>query len=203
MPSRGTMPVARGSQPRPAVPTHRFPGMEAAARHFKIDVAVDRREEQVQVDVAHRAGHPLPGGHPDQRLLLRVALHGDDGKVLAQEERAFGLLLVDGAGQPAPFFRAARVAEDRRLLPGKARRESFSFPRAVAAAARVQVTLHAAATAPELAAVYGPPQTTLVKAQSQTLHRHAAAGSPPEAPRAAPAAAEPVPADKTQAGDDR
>lgn len=199
MPSRGTMPVARGSQPRPAVPGHKFPGFEGSAQKIKLDASVDRREELLTVDISHRAGHPLPGGHPDQRLLLRVAFQSEEGKALAQEERAFGLVLVDASGKPAPFFRAAKVGEDRRLLPGgKGRRETFAIPRSAAApGSRALVTLLVAPTAPELAAIYGPPRLFPIKTVTQALHRRAA----PSPQKGDTEAEGPVPADKTQAGE--
>ena len=41
-----------------------------------------------------------------------------NGSKLSTEERSYGMVLADAAGQPAPFFKPC-ASEDRRLIPGK------------------------------------------------------------------------------------
>jgi hypothetical protein len=177
MPSRGTEPVARGAKPRPNVPSHSFPGAVLLGKATRLEAAVRGRPGEVAVTIQHGAGHMMPSGYVDRRLLLRAEYQGPDGSKLAIEERSFGVFLVDEAGQPAPFFRAARVKEDRRIAPGRPHIETFVLPQpgvpgavsVAAAPARVVFSLVAAPTAPELRAVYGEPELAVIKSVTLNL----------------------------------
>lgn len=176
MPSRGSEPVARGSKPRPNVPSHAFPGAVGLGKLIRLEVAGSAKPGEIGVELAHTAGHMLPSGYVDRRLILRVEWFAATGTKLASEDRSFGIKLVDAAGKPAPFYLAVRVQEDHRLIPGKTYTESFVIPTAAtvpavatAPVARVTLSLLAAPTAPELSAVYGEPTLALIKSTSHPV----------------------------------
>lgn len=177
MPSRGTEPVAKGAKPRPNVPAHLFPGAAAFGKQIRFEPAHQGKPGEVGVEIQHTAGHALPSGYVDRRLIVRAEFLTATGVKVATIDRSYGIKLVDAAGKPAPFFRAARIAEDRRMLPGKLYSEFFPIPSAPAGAApaaagppaRVTLSLLAAPTDPELSAVYGEPELTVLKSTSLTL----------------------------------
>ena len=176
MPSRGTEPVAKGAKPRANVPAHIFAGAVALGRQIRFELSQKGRPGEITVELQHNAGHMMPSGFVDRRLIVRAEFFAQNGSKLSSTDRAYGIKLVDAAGQPAPFFRAARVAEDRRMIPGKLYLESFPIPTvpvgatpATGAPARVTVSLLATPTAPELSAVYGEPELTVLRSTSLTL----------------------------------
>lgn len=184
MPSRGTEEVARGSKPRPNVPSHAFGGALAWGKLIRLELAANAKPGEINVEIQHNAGHALPSGYVDRRMLLRVEFFAANGSKIATEERSYGMKLVDASGQPAPFFQAVRIAEDHRLVPGRVHIETFKLPTAaapavppapgalgpaVAAASKVTLSLVAAGTAPELRAVYGEPTLVVIKTTSHPL----------------------------------
>lgn len=172
MPSRGTVAVARGSQPRPNVPSHAFPGPAALGKLVKFELLPRTRPGELAVEVSHGAGHMLPSGFVDRRLIVRAEWLSADGAKLATEDRAYGIMLSDDAGQPAPFFRATRVKQDRRMAPGKSYVETFRIPPPSGsgpAPAKLVLSLLAAPTAPELSTVYGEPELTVLRSTSANL----------------------------------
>lgn len=177
MPSRGTEPVARGAKPRPDVPSHGFPGaVTLGAKGTQLSAAPRGKPGEIAVTIQHSAGHMLPSGFVDRRLVLRAEYKAADGQTVFAEDRVFGVFLVDEAGQPAPFFRAARIKSERRIAPGKPYVEVFQLPQpgvpgvsVTAAPAKAVFSLLSAATAPELRAVYGEPELTVIKSVSLNL----------------------------------
>lgn len=186
MPSRGTEEVARGSKPRPNVPSHAFGGALAWGKLIRLELGGNAKPGEINVEIQHNAGHALPSGYVDRRMLLRVEFFAANGTKIATEERSYGMKLVDAAGQPAPFFQAVRIAEDRRLVPGRMHIETFKLPAAASAPAatpgagaglapvavapsKVTLSLVAAGTAPELRAVYGEPALVVIKTTSHPL----------------------------------
>lgn len=189
MPSRGTEEVARGSKPRPNVPSHAFGGALAWGKLIRLELATVAKPGEISVEIQHNAGHSLPSGYVDRRMLLRVEFFAANGAKIATEERSYGMKLVDAAGQPAPFFQAVRIAEDHRLVPGRVHVETFKLPTAAAPSAppppsappatapapaaavpaKVTLSLVAAGTAPELRAVYGEPALVVIKTTSHPL----------------------------------
>lgn len=177
MPSRGTEPVARGAKPRPNVPSHSFPGAVQLGKATKLEAAATRKPGEVAVTLLHNAGHMVPSGFVDRRLILRAEYQSADGQPLGAEERAFGVFLVDEADKPAPFFRAARIKEDRRIAPGKPHVELFQVPQpgtpglvtVAAPPARVTFSLVSSPTAKELRAVYGEPELAVIKSVTLNL----------------------------------
>lgn len=191
MPSRGTEPVAKGAKPRPNVPAHIFAGPTTLGKQIRFELSKHSKPGEVAVEISHTAGHMLPSGYVDRRLIVRAEFYNAAGAKVGQVDRSYGIKLVDAANQPAPFFRAVKVAEDRRMIPGKPYTESFPIPAglgptqapapvapappaapaAPAAGPPVKATLSllAASTAPELQAVYGEPELTVLKSTSLTL----------------------------------
>lgn len=176
MPSRGSAAVARGSQPRPNVPSHSFPGAAALAKLLKFELAQRNKPGEIAVEISHSAGHMLPSGFVERRLIVRAEWLGADGSKLGTEDRVYGIILSDDAGQPVPFFAATRIKQDRRMAPGKSYIESFRIPPAApgspaAPAGPVKLTLSliAAPTAPDLSAVYGEPELTVLRSTSANV----------------------------------
>lgn len=174
MPSRGSAAVARGSQPRPNVPSHAFPGAAALGKLVKFELAARNKPGEIAVEISHSAGHMLPSGFVDRRLLVRAEWLGEGGSKLGTEDRVYGIMLSDDAGQPVPFYAATRIKQDRRMAPGKSYIESFRIPPATPgspAAGPVKLTLSliAAPTAPDLSAVYGEPELTVLRSTSANV----------------------------------
>lgn len=171
MPSRGSEPVARGGKARPDVPSHALPGAAALGARLRLEVSLDPRAAQLTVELAHGAGHMLPSGHADRRLILRAAFLDRGGAEVAAAERSYGIFLVDEAGAPAPFYQAHAVKEDRRLPPERPDRQVFPLPPAPPerALARAVISVLAAPTAPELARFYGEPELTVLKSATVAL----------------------------------
>ncbi len=175
MPSRGSAAVARGSQPRPNVPAHSFPGAAALAKLLKFELVARNKPGEIAVEISHSAGHMLPSGFVDRRLLVRAEWLGADGSKLGTEDRVYGIMLSDDAGQSVPFFHATRIKQDRRMAPGKSYIESFRIPPAPASPAapagpvKLTLSLIAAPTAPDLSAVYGEPELTVLRSTSANV----------------------------------
>ncbi len=186
MPADGKAPVARGSRARPDVPSHTFPGAMALGKQLRLEVSVDRQGGLVTVELAHSAGHLLPSGYVDRRLIVRATFHDQAGAVVGSQEQAYGVFLEDEKGQPAPFFRAVRVKADRRMIPGKTYASSFKIPEAPETggtgggpASKVVISILAARTAPELSAVYGEPDLLVLRSAVHTLSGSRSQGGSP------------------------
>lgn len=76
---------------------------------------IDARVENVG------AGHAVPTGLPERRIIVRATALAAGGVKHAAAEHAFGRFLVDAAGKPAPFYAATRVLSDDRIPPNQAR----------------------------------------------------------------------------------
>ncbi|WP_410969685.1 hypothetical protein, partial [Salmonella sp. SAL4450] len=63
------------------------------------------------------AGHFVPTGLPERRVVLTVRAIDETGAERRVFEQVFGRILVDDRGAPAPFYRAERVASDNRIGP--------------------------------------------------------------------------------------
>jgi len=85
------------------------------------------------------AGHYVPTGLPARRLLVRVSAVNDSGAGQVLAEKSFGRKLVDGAGNPAPFFAAERVVEDTRVAPGKSTTARLTVELAAHGALRIEL----------------------------------------------------------------
>jgi hypothetical protein len=112
-------PIAEGAAARERIGDHRLavpagPGLafEATAR-----AAGDAIEVRVMVE-SRGAGHHLPTGSPERRLVVSVRALDAAGGEVARVEAAFGRVLVDADGRPAPHALAVREAEDTRIPAG-------------------------------------------------------------------------------------
>ena len=86
-----------------------------------------------------RAGHQVPTGQPERRVVLRVRTLRTDGVEVDYDERVYGRLLADAAGKEVPFHAATRVLLDNRLKPKEARSETFSLAGPPAGEVRAEV----------------------------------------------------------------
>ena len=147
MPSE-TVAVAEGEAVRPGVGHHGFLGLTRDLRRRALRLeAKASGKGRVRVEVAitnEGAGHRVPSGSPERRLVLRARTLGNDGREIGRAERTFGRRLVDAAGQAAPFWTAVRVAADERIAPGETRRETFELDGSSAGVVHVEVLWRAA-----------------------------------------------------------
>ena len=124
----GRAALAVGSPVRDGVPDHGMLGAAADLRRRALALEVsshdDPKSDMVVVDVTltnATAGHHVPAGLPERRIVVRVAVGGE------LSSRELGRVLVDAAGAEAPFWRATRVASDTRIAPRAAWRGRFEF----------------------------------------------------------------------------
>lgn len=90
-------------------------------------VTSDGQKLQVIVTLSNTgAGHAVPTGLPERRLQIALELVDSAGRSIVQEQ-SLGRVLVDAAGQEAPFFRAVRQGADSRLQPGESRSLTFEL----------------------------------------------------------------------------
>jgi len=163
--------VARGSPPRDGVPHHGFLGSDGKLRRraltLKLEVAEHEGRLQITVALANkRAGHRVPSGLPERRLVLRVRTVDPAGAEFARAERVYGRMLADEAGQSAPSFAATKLAGDNRLAPRETRLESFELDGPPAGEVRASVAYQP--LAPDIARKLGmavPREEALLEAR--------------------------------------
>jgi hypothetical protein len=130
MPSE-TVAVAEGEAARAGVGHHGLLGLSGRlrGRALTLAAAVSGRERlRVAVTLTNSgAGHRVPTGSPERRLILRARTVDADGREVARGERRYGRRLVDAEGRPSPFWSAVRVAVDDRLAPRESREEIFEL----------------------------------------------------------------------------
>jgi hypothetical protein len=125
--------VAVGGGARAEVHAHGFLGQTGDLRKRALagQVTVAAAEGgalQVTVQLRNRgAGHPVPTGLPERRVILSARTVDAAGAEIDRKEVRYGRVLVDGAGKPAPFFAAAHVASDNRIGPRTERQESLTL----------------------------------------------------------------------------
>lgn len=151
--------LAVGAAVRAGVPDHGLLGSAGDLRRsaFALAFFVQDQAEQLAVRVVltnQGAGHHVPAGLPERRIVITVALYDDAGTKLAERTSARGRVLVDAAGAPAPFWRAAKVAEDTRIPPNGDLTWDLTFPPPPAAGA-VEVTVEHVVVSDDLAKELG------------------------------------------------
>jgi hypothetical protein len=122
--------VAVGSPARPGVPNHAFSLDELRKTALAVSVTVRDVGKNLDVSVAlknNHAGHDIPSGLPERRLILRTSIVDAAGTSLKSAEHSYGRVLVDEQG-PAPFYAATRAAEDSRIAPLETRQQDFQLP---------------------------------------------------------------------------
>jgi hypothetical protein len=164
--------AAEGAAPRPSVPHHGFLGREGLLRRgaVELELVARRAGKSVQVTatlVARHAGHRLPTGAPEHRLVLRLRLVGKKGVTLAETQRSYGRRLGDARNQPAPFWKATRLIGDDRLAPDVPRVETWQI--AVAAGRAVAAELFYDDVASELQAPGEASRRTRIAGKTVTL----------------------------------
>ena len=116
------------------VANHSFPGRVGKLRQeaAKLDIATTVKGAQttVKVTVQSLVPHNLPATHPGwARVVLDLAIHGKNLKIVYSEQRIYGRTYADTKGQKTVFdFEAAKVLENTVLKPEESRVETFSFP---------------------------------------------------------------------------
>ncbi|MCX5746101.1 MAG: multiheme c-type cytochrome [Proteobacteria bacterium] len=151
--------IAVGSPVRAGVPHHGWLGVtrDLRVRAVALAVAVAVKDAGLAVDVTVTnvgAGHYIPSGLPERRLLVRAQLVDGKGAALGEQAWWLGRELVDDAGKPAAFWDATKVGADSRIAPGKAWHETWSGA-AAAGAVAVEVEVRYRAASPELATLLG------------------------------------------------
>lgn len=136
--------IATGSPPRTGVPHHGLLGLAADLRTRALALELGVREEGGTLVVAvgltnATAGHHVPSGLPERRILVRVRVRDAAGAELAEELRWLGRVLVDGAGAEVPFWQATRVGSDTRIAPRATWSDRFAFTPQVAGTVEVEV----------------------------------------------------------------
>jgi Cytochrome c554 and c-prime len=161
--------AAAGSGVRAKVRNHSFFGdkPDFRKRALKARVSVASAGGRVKVEIAlrnERAGHAVPSGLPERRLLVKVVALDATGVTIDHAERSYGRRLVDAAGAPAPFFRAAKVASDDRIAPRETRSETLDLKTPPAGALQITVSWQAIDPAiARLVAVEKPEEIVLLE----------------------------------------
>ena len=116
------------------VANHSFPGRVGKLRQeaAKLDIATTVKGAQttVTVTVQSLVPHNLPATHPGwARVVLDLAIHGKNLKIVYSEQRVYGRAYADAKGQKTVFdFEAVKVLENTVLKPEELRVETFTFP---------------------------------------------------------------------------
>jgi hypothetical protein len=125
-------PVAAGAAARVNASHHGFRGEGADMRKRALHVASTVRPSggRLRLEIVLKnvgAGHHVPTGVPDHRVVLEAATVDASGRELDRIEKTYGKMLVDGDGKPAPFFSAVKQIADTRLAPEEERREALEL----------------------------------------------------------------------------
>ncbi len=144
--------LAVGEKVRNGVPDHGLLGAVGDLRKtaLALEIAVSDAPGGLSVTITlanDGAGHHVPAGSPERRIVITTRLLDDTGKVLAKRTKALGRYLGDAAGNEVPFFEATRVLADTRIPPNGKQTWTESFP-SLATAGTVEIEVeHLAASA--------------------------------------------------------
>jgi hypothetical protein len=125
--------LAVGEKVRNGVPDHGLLGtagdLRKTALALEVQVADAPGALQVKITLANDgAGHHVPAGLPERRIVITTRLLDDAGVLVATRTKALGRYLVDASGKEVPFYNATRVREDTRIPPNGQQTWSESFP---------------------------------------------------------------------------
>jgi hypothetical protein len=128
-----TAEAAAGAGPRDDVPHHGFfgAGEPMLRRALTVRAWLSDEKGALKVVVAlnnEGAGHAVPTGLPERRIVVTVRALDAAGREIERRERVLGRVLVDAAGNEAPSFRAVRVASDDRIAAKATKMFDFSLP---------------------------------------------------------------------------
>lgn len=116
------------------VANHSFPGrvgkLRQEAAKLEIVTAVKGDQTKVTVTVQSLVPHNLPTTHPAwARVALTLNIKGKNLRTVFTDQRLYGRVYADGAGQKTLFdFEATKVLDDTVLKPEETRVETFTFP---------------------------------------------------------------------------
>jgi hypothetical protein len=133
--------LATGSPVRAGVPHHGLLGRakDLRATALTLDVKLDA-QGALGVTVNNKlAGHSVPAGLPERRVVVRVRLKDSSGAETWHDERALGRTLVDANNAEVPFWKATRVGSDTRIAAGGSQSMTFTVPMAPAGTLEVEV----------------------------------------------------------------
>lgn len=99
------------------------------------------------------AGHSLPTGLPGRRIRLEARTLDGEGRELDHWSHDYGTWLIDESGREAPFYSAAKVERDDRILSGGTRRHELVLR--APGAVRLELRLSKLAVSEPLAARLG------------------------------------------------
>lgn len=136
--------LATGSPVRTGVPHHGLLGLAKDLRGRALGLDVTVREDAGKLAIAvtvknTNAGHTVPSGLPEHRLLVIAQLVDASGGQIAVDKIALGRVLVDDTGAEVPFWRAKKVGSDTRIAPGGQWQGTLSLPSATAGEVKVDV----------------------------------------------------------------
>jgi hypothetical protein len=134
--------LAEGSPFRAGVPHHGLLGLadDLRKRALGLEVTVSKADDKLAVAIVlanNNAGHAVPAGLPERRIVVTARLVDAKGSVVASDVRTLGRKLVDASGVEVPFWKATKVASDTRIAVGGQWTETIQLP--VAATGAVEV----------------------------------------------------------------
>lgn len=140
--------VAEGAGERDGVSNHGLLGAtgDLRRRALRGKATVRAQDGALRVEVELRnmlAGHYVPTGLPEKRVIVRAVAKGAEGATVASAEHRIGRVLVDAQGRPAPFYKAVKVASDDRIGPKQSRKVILELATAVDVEVEVEVVWRA------------------------------------------------------------
>jgi plasmid stability protein len=136
--------IATGSPVRAGVPHHGLFGVggDLRERALELAVTVENLEGALEVRIQLKntgAGHAVPAGLPEHRLIVRARAKDEAGKVGEELAVELGRKLVDASGAEVPFWRATRVADDSRIQAGETLATDHAFHPAAGGSIEIEV----------------------------------------------------------------
>ncbi len=137
--------IAVGSPARNEVPHHGLLGLakDLRTRALGLDVTVKDDAGALAVVVTVRnnnAGHAVPAGLPERRLIVRARVVDAAGAQVVADSRILGRVLVDDSGKEAPFWRATKVGSDTRVQAGGSWQDTFKLAAANTGTVEVDIS---------------------------------------------------------------
>ena len=117
--------------------SHNLATMREAVKVKFIQTGKPGSRLSVQVEIHNaKAGHYVPTGTPERKLVLEVQTLDAAGGTLESQKRIYSKTIVDSDGKEISsdgdvFLHGVRISEDNRLAPGEKRVEKFVFSRRV------------------------------------------------------------------------
>jgi hypothetical protein len=144
--------IATGSPVRHQVPHHGLLGLakDLRKRALGLDVTVKDDAGALAVTITlhnHNAGHSVPSGLPERRLVVRAYVLDANNAHIAEQSRAIGRVLVDAAGKEVPFWRAVKVGSDTRIAPRSSWQDTLKLSAANIGTLEVDVVYRGASEA--------------------------------------------------------